>query len=182
MRKRGKEAREYITKQIIVLVQMVLLGKKRKRRKKVGIAAKLQTRRVSAWTDRQINNFTQSFSALKQSLETGTSIQAAVVCFRLDENVNKLREMHPVFNSLTLLTTPYRVKIQALSKLGADMGDPARSECLPDTRMDILTEIFAWVSRKRWLDGPSTTDRTPKVHSCPSVLTRWIAFCVGFSR
>jgi hypothetical protein len=45
----------------------------------------------SAWTDRQINDFTQSFTALKQSLETGTSIQAALVCFRIDENVNKLR-------------------------------------------------------------------------------------------
>ena len=45
----------------------------------------------SAWTDRQIDAFTQSFAALKQSLETGTAIQAAFVCFRLDENVNKLR-------------------------------------------------------------------------------------------
>lgn len=45
----------------------------------------------SAWTDRQINAFMQSFTALKQSLETGTSIQTALVCFRLDENVSKLR-------------------------------------------------------------------------------------------
>lgn len=49
----------------------------------------------SAWTDRQINGFLQSFTALKQALETGTSIQTALVCFRLDENVNKLGEMHP---------------------------------------------------------------------------------------
>ncbi|KAF8555069.1 hypothetical protein OG21DRAFT_1439273 [Imleria badia] len=96
----------------------------------------------SAWTDRQINGFMQSFTALKQSLETGTSIQAALVCFRLDENVNKL------------------LNAQALLKLGpADMDDAARSECLPKTRMDILTEIFAWISMPTskcnvyWLHG-----------------------------
>ncbi|KAG9311726.1 hypothetical protein JVU11DRAFT_7966 [Chiua virens] len=83
----------------------------------------------SAWTDRQTNGFIQSFTSLKQSLETGTAIQAALVSFRLDENVSIL------LNAQTLL------------KLGpSDMDDAARSECLPDTRMDILIEIFAWVS------------------------------------
>ncbi|KAN0073111.1 hypothetical protein V8E55_012251 [Tylopilus felleus] len=96
----------------------------------------------SAWANRQIDGFMQSFTALKQSLETGSSIQTALVCFRLDENVNKL------LNS------------QALLKLGpAEMDGATRSECLPNTRIDILTEIFAWVtvpdtkSNVYWLHG-----------------------------
>ncbi|KAF9225142.1 hypothetical protein BS17DRAFT_580275 [Gyrodon lividus] len=96
----------------------------------------------SAWMDRQINQFTQSFTALKQSLETGISIQTALVSFRVDETVNKL------FNA------------QNLMKLGpADMEDPSRSECYPKTRMDIIANIFEWATMPTiknnvfWLHG-----------------------------
>ncbi|KAG6380569.1 hypothetical protein JVT61DRAFT_4932 [Boletus reticuloceps] len=110
----------------------------------------------SAWTDRQINGFMQSFASLKQSLETGTSIQAALVCFRLDENVNKL------------------LNTQALLKLGpADMDDAARTECLPNTRMDILAEIFAWISI------PTTKDNVYWLHGFPGAGKSTIATSVA---
>ena len=60
----------------------------------------------------------------------------------------------------TLLTIRYPVNSQALLKLGpAEMDGATRSECLPNTRIDILTEIFAWVtvpdtkSNVYWLHG-----------------------------
>ncbi|KIJ13795.1 hypothetical protein PAXINDRAFT_13343 [Paxillus involutus ATCC 200175] len=83
----------------------------------------------SAWVDRHINQFTGSFTALKRSLETGISMQTALVCFRVDETVNKL------------------LNAQNLMKLGpADMDDPSRSECDPETRMDIITHIIEWAT------------------------------------
>ncbi|KAH7886378.1 hypothetical protein F5I97DRAFT_1270746 [Phlebopus sp. FC_14] len=83
----------------------------------------------SAWMDRQINFFTQSFTLLRQSLDSGVSMQTTFVCFRIDESVKQL------------------VSAQNLMKLSpADMDDALRSECLPETRMDIITKIFEWAA------------------------------------
>ncbi|KAF9237048.1 quinon protein alcohol dehydrogenase-like superfamily [Melanogaster broomeanus] len=95
-----------------------------------------------AWMDRQITQFMQSFTALRQSLETGVSIQTSLVCFRIDAAVNRL------------------LSGQSLMKLGpADMDGSSRPECLPETRMDFITKIFEWASMPTlknnvfWLHG-----------------------------
>lgn len=53
------------------------------------------------------------------------------------------------------------------------MDDAARSECLPDTRMDILTEIFAWVSM------PTTKSNVYWLHGFPGAGKSTIATSVA---
>ncbi|KAI6139916.1 hypothetical protein BKA82DRAFT_4203105, partial [Pisolithus tinctorius] len=64
----------------------------------------------TAWVDRRINDFTDSFTSLKRALESGVAVQTTIRIV----NIQNLMKLNPV-----------------------DMDDPSRPECLPNTRMDI---------------------------------------------
>lgn len=71
------------------------------------------------------------------------TVQAGIVCFRIDETLKDLGQGHLFFHGVY---SPSRsVTIQNLMKLNpADMDDPLRPECLPMTRIDIISEVFEW--------------------------------------
>ncbi|KAG6333192.1 hypothetical protein ID866_5896 [Astraeus odoratus] len=80
-------------------------------------------------TSEQINEFSESFTRLKSALDGGLAIQTSIVSFRIAENVNRF------------------INTQSLMKLNpADMDDPFRPECLPETRLGIIGEISNWVT------------------------------------
>ncbi|KAI6012810.1 hypothetical protein F5J12DRAFT_820855 [Pisolithus orientalis] len=95
----------------------------------------------TAWVDRRINDFTDSFTSLKRALESGVAVQTTIVSFRIDETIKRI------------------VNIQNLMKLNpVDMDDPSRPECLPNTRMDVIGDIYDWAatptrSNVFWLHG-----------------------------
>ncbi|KAI6109386.1 WD40-repeat-containing domain protein [Pisolithus thermaeus] len=83
----------------------------------------------TAWVERRINDLTDGFTLLKRALESRVAVQTAVVSFRIDNAVKHI------------------VNIQNLMKLHpADMDDPSRPECLPNTRMDIIGDIYKWAT------------------------------------
>ncbi|KAL4068832.1 hypothetical protein V8B97DRAFT_754129 [Scleroderma yunnanense] len=66
---------------------------------------------------RQVDDFTQSFIALKEALASGLTLQISM-----------------------------SVETQNLMKLNpTEMDDPLRPECLPNTRLDIIADIHDWV-------------------------------------
>lgn len=95
----------------------------------------------TAWVDRRLDDFTDGFTSLKRALEFRVAVQTAVVSFRTDKTVKHI------------------VNIQNLMKLHpADMDDPSRPECLPNTRMDIIGAIYKWATTPTgptvfWLHG-----------------------------
>ncbi|EGO05416.1 hypothetical protein SERLA73DRAFT_149548 [Serpula lacrymans var. lacrymans S7.3] len=95
----------------------------------------------SPWADVRIADFTQNFNLLKQSFNSGVVVQTAIVTFRIYDSVEKL------------------VRAQNLSKLlPADMDDPSRTSCLPDTRIDVLTSIAEWAT------SPTTKENVLWLH------------------
>ncbi|KAI6135990.1 hypothetical protein F5141DRAFT_1059254 [Pisolithus sp. B1] len=83
----------------------------------------------TAWVERRINDLTDGFTFLKRALESRVAVQTAVVSFRIDKTVKHI------------------VNVQNLMKLHpADMDDPSRPECLPNTRMDIIGDIYKWAT------------------------------------
>ncbi|KAI6159279.1 hypothetical protein EDD17DRAFT_1762561 [Pisolithus thermaeus] len=83
----------------------------------------------TAWVERRISDLTDGFTFLKRALESRVAVQTAVVSFRIDKTVKHI------------------VNVQNLMKLHpADMDDPSRPECLPNTRMDIIGDIYKWAT------------------------------------
>ena len=83
-------------------------------------------------------------------------------------------------SSIQISTTSIRltvldpVNMQVLLKLGpTDMDNAARPECLPNTCMDILTEIFTWVSM------PTTKTNVYWLYSFPGTGKSTIATSVA---
>ncbi|KAI6024326.1 hypothetical protein EDC04DRAFT_278657 [Pisolithus marmoratus] len=93
------------------------------------------------WVERRINCFTDSFTSLKWALESRVAVQTGIVSFRIDETVKHI------------------VNMQNLTKLNpVDMDDPSRPECLPNTRMDVIGDIYDWATTPTrpsvfWLHG-----------------------------
>ncbi|KAG2357448.1 hypothetical protein BDR07DRAFT_1612520 [Suillus spraguei] len=101
------------------------------------------------WADEQITRFTQTFTMLKTSLNTGVGVQIALIAHRMYEDVQSI------------------VQTQSLAKLlPADMDDPSRPTCLPQTRSDLLSSIFSWAMNPSstqnvlWLHGPAGSGKS----------------------
>ncbi|PPQ76078.1 hypothetical protein CVT26_004599 [Gymnopilus dilepis] len=84
--------------------------------------------------DEMINRFEQAFGELKVELIMGSSLQTAVVSFRILQKVSKIESL------LYIGFLPY---------LKRAMWDTSRC-CLPGTREDVIKDIVEWTSN---LDG-----------------------------
>ncbi|KAG2342057.1 hypothetical protein BDR05DRAFT_424914 [Suillus weaverae] len=101
------------------------------------------------WADEQIARFTQTFTMLKASLNTGVGVQIAFISHRIYEDVQSI------------------VQTQSLAKLHpVDMDDPSRPVCLPQTRSDLLSSVFTWAMNPSsnqnvlWLHGPAGSGKS----------------------
>ncbi|KAG1742617.1 uncharacterized protein EDB91DRAFT_1346397 [Suillus paluster] len=101
------------------------------------------------WTDDQITRFIQTFTMLKTSLNTGVGVQIALIAHRMYEDVQSI------------------VQAQSLAKLHpANMDDPSRPVCLPQTRSDLLSSVFSWAMNPSsdqnvlWLHGPAGSGKS----------------------
>ncbi|KIK42463.1 hypothetical protein CY34DRAFT_804888 [Suillus luteus UH-Slu-Lm8-n1] len=101
------------------------------------------------WADEQIARFTQAFTMLKTSLNTGVGVQIAFIAHRIFEDVQSI------------------VQTQNLAKLHpVDMDDPSRPVCLPQTRSDLLSSVFSWAMNPSsnqnvlWLHGPAGSGKS----------------------
>ncbi|KAG0706667.1 hypothetical protein DFH29DRAFT_136855 [Suillus ampliporus] len=101
------------------------------------------------WTNDQIARFMQTFAMLKTSLSTGVGVQIAFIAHRIYEDVQSI------------------VQTQSLAKLHpADMDDPSRPACLPQTRSDLLSSVFSWAMNPSsnqnvlWLHGPAGSGKS----------------------
>ncbi|KAI6138459.1 hypothetical protein BKA82DRAFT_4236015 [Pisolithus tinctorius] len=129
----------------------------------------------TAWVDRRINDFTDSFTSLKRALESGVAVQTTMSLSRI-VNIQNLMKLNPV-----------------------DMDDPSRPECLPNTRMDVIGDIYDWAatptrSNVFWLHATSVANlfrqqrrlgaftfftRGVEARSDPASLIRTIAYQLG---
>ncbi|KAG1871581.1 hypothetical protein F4604DRAFT_1955755 [Suillus subluteus] len=101
------------------------------------------------WADEQIARFTQTFTMLKASFNTGVGVQIALIAHRMYEDVQSI------------------VQTQSLAKLHpVDMDDPSRPACLPQTRSDLLSSLFSWAMNPSsnqnvlWLHGPAGSGKS----------------------
>ncbi|KAG2107852.1 hypothetical protein BD769DRAFT_1500468 [Suillus cothurnatus] len=101
------------------------------------------------WAEEQITRFTQTFTMLKASFNTGVGVQIALIAHRMYEDVQSI------------------VQTQSLAKLHpVDMDDPSRPACLPQTRSDLLSSVFSWAMNPSsnqnvlWLHGPAGSGKS----------------------
>jgi NACHT domain len=108
----------------------------------------------------KITEFTQKFIEMKRTLDTGITINTAIVLKRTLEKVDSIGSSSSALVFFTSLTFEYPEKEQTLSKLRpASMKQYARQGCLPGTRVDVVDFITAWVAHPSkdqnilWLHG-----------------------------
>ena len=108
----------------------------------------------------KITEFTQKFIEMKRTLDTGITINTAIVLKRTLEKVDSIGSSSSALVFFTSLTFEYPEKEQTLSKLRpASMKQYARQGCLPGTRVDVVDFVTAWVAHPSkdqnilWLHG-----------------------------
>ncbi|KAG1813834.1 uncharacterized protein BJ212DRAFT_1482194 [Suillus subaureus] len=101
------------------------------------------------WAEEKIARFTQTFTMLKASFNTGVVVQITLIAHRTYEDVQSI------------------VQTQSLAKLHpVDMDDPSRPACLPQTRSDLLSSVFSWAMNPSsnqnllWLHGPAGSGKS----------------------
>ncbi|KZP27143.1 hypothetical protein FIBSPDRAFT_886744 [Athelia psychrophila] len=94
-----------------------------------GFAGRLLRETMGASTAVTVAGMAQSLITLRGQFDTGLSVQIAIVCFRIQTDVN------------TILVN------QTLDKLGSSGVPLARrslDQCIPGTRRDVIDEILTW--------------------------------------
>ncbi|OJA08875.1 hypothetical protein AZE42_01734 [Rhizopogon vesiculosus] len=99
--------------------------------------------------EEKITRFVKALTMLKTSLNTGVGVQIALIANRIYEDVQSIARM------------------QSLAKLHpADMDDPSRPVCLPQTRSDLLSSVLSWAMNPSsnqnilWLHGPAGSGKS----------------------
>jgi WD40 repeat protein len=118
------------------------------------------------WADDQIARFTQTFTMLKTSLNTGVGVQIALIAHRIYEDVQSIG-LYEFCILQASSAHQYLVQTQSLAKLHpVDMDDPSRPVCLPQTRSSLLSNIFSWAMNPSssqnvlWLHGPAGSGKS----------------------
>ncbi|KZP27158.1 hypothetical protein FIBSPDRAFT_948802 [Athelia psychrophila] len=94
-----------------------------------GFSGRLLRETMGTSTAVTVAGMAQSLITLRAQFDTGLSVQIAIVCFRIQTDVN------------TILVN------QTLDKLGSSGVPLARrslDQCIPGTRRDVIDEILAW--------------------------------------
>lgn len=115
-----------------------------------------------------IEKLTQNLLDLKKDFDSGVVVQTAIVSFRIQEDVGKIRTcffggLHPP----RWLFIYFAVRKQTLLELApADLQSSLIEECLPSTRQDVLSDIVRWatdpcgVKNVFWLCGVAGSGKT----------------------
>ena len=114
-----------------------------------------------------IDKLTQGLLNLKKDFDSDVTIQTAIVSFRIQEDVSKMRTCsRGDLNVLYRSNHHSLVKKQILQDLApADMEASLIKGCLPSTRQNVLSEIFGWATDTSdqnvfWLHGFAGSGKT----------------------